>query len=639
MSTPAEKGFISPTGNDWISEGDNAIAKNALATIALYDELKSEQWMQGRAANGMNWNTHRKAGVLIVYSKASAESMIGLPENEPGFMETFQNDAGSTIIAGQRYTLHVTGTVYERPSLDSSTYSPWELKSSDVGDLGGSDLLANVKLIGAVKAPNHTTIADMPPGAGPGTVFTVNSKTFTVMKGQLYFEYGGTGSNGRLFYRVSNTFTTYGSWVDLTGGGSGSAAGLANKLRLDDFSQRWGGSKKYPNKAVIAFRYDHGLANFNSIVRPVHESKNMPYTIALGSRHWANAENAGVTAAMVNTWAAGPLCTIANHSALSASGHVDGVTAAQLHDLIVVGLAELKAQIPNAMIDMFIIPGVGGTGLNGLLGGSTPEQFYDTEAGRMILTHHALSSGTFPTSQLKVLDGEPRQGMAHQGYDTTPVATVKAKIDEAIAGKRGLNLFLHPSKLNEAGYLTTADFMSIVNYVDAARTAGKLEVLSMYELQLADSRPTTRVDNSVGRRVYAWDQANGRDQMIYGDTGLRDITALAPNVTAGKLYLQREGNEVSLVISDVVMSGATGSNYDLIPNGGIPAGFRPPFTHWYNGIDGPPGQRRVGVAVGGWAPVYLSPVPGDFYRGKISWTTQQLWPTSLPGVAVGSIPA
>lgn len=302
-------------------------------------------------------------------------------------------------------------------------------------------------------------------------------------------------SRNRVWRRVSETSTTWSTWkLEETpsdpGGGSVESleAGLANSLRMDDFRQRWGGAKKYPGKAVIAFRYDHGLANFNAICRPVHEAKNMPYTIALGSRHWGHAENSGVTAAMVNTWASGGLCTVANHTALSSGGHVDGTTYEKLYDLIVTGLAELKAQIPAAMIDMFIIPGVGGTGLNGLGGGGTPEAFYNTVAGRLILANHALSSGTFPTSMLKVLDGNPRQGMAHQGYDTTPVATVKAKIDEAVAGKRGLNIFLHPSRLNMTGYATTADFMEIMDYVDSLRSAGKLEVLSMYDLQLADTR-------------------------------------------------------------------------------------------------------------------------------------------------------
>lgn len=408
MSTPAEKGFATPTGTDLISLGDNAITKNAIAAVALYDELNGKLWRKGRAPTGTNWDNHRTPGVLIVHSLAAAESMIGLPENFPGAMETVADPDGSTIVAVQRYTTYKHNREWRRASETSSTWTEWELVG--IVDPGG------------------------------GTVESLD-------------------------------------------------AGLANSLRMDDFMQRWGGSKKYPGKAVIAFRYDHGLKNFNEICRPVHEAKNMPYTLALGSRHWDHAENAGVTAAMVNTWATGSLCTVANHSALSAAGHVDGTTYEELHDLIVTGLQELKAQIPKAMIDMFIIPGVGGTGLNGLGGGGTPEAFYETVAGQLILANHALTSGGFPNSMLKALDGNPRQGMTHQGYDTTPVATVKAKIDEAVAGKRGLNLFLHPSRLNMDGYATTADFMEIITYVDSLRAAGKLEVLSMYELQLADSRP------------------------------------------------------------------------------------------------------------------------------------------------------
>lgn len=142
-----------------------------------------------------------------------------------------------------------------------------------------------------------------------------------------------------------------------------------------------------------------------------------------------------------------------------------------------------------------------------------------------------------------------------------------------------------------------------------------------------------QVSETAGRTVSVWDYLNSRYQLIYGDTGIRDITALAPNVTSGKLYLYRDGNTITMIFDVVQMAGANGSNYDMIPSGGIPMGFRPTRTFWYNGIDGPPGVRRLGVSPAGWVPVYLSPVPGDVYRGTISWRTIQPWPTTLPGVA------
>lgn len=142
-----------------------------------------------------------------------------------------------------------------------------------------------------------------------------------------------------------------------------------------------------------------------------------------------------------------------------------------------------------------------------------------------------------------------------------------------------------------------------------------------------------KVSETAGRTVSVWDYLKNRDQLIYGDTGIRDITALAPNVTAGKLYLYRDGQTVTMIFDAVQMAGANGGSYDMIPAGGIPTGFRPTRTFWFNGIDGPPGLRRVGVAASGWVPVYLSPAPGDVYRGTISWRTIQPWPTTLPGVA------
>lgn len=163
-------------------------------------------------------------------------------------------------------------------------------------------------------------------------------------------------------------------------------------------------------------------------------------------------------------------------------------------------------------------------------------------------------------------------------------------------------------------------------------TAGQ-SAIGNSPLKVMTTRSSLVFDETAGLAVKAWDYLNQREQLIYGETGIRDITALAPNVTSGKLYLYRDGNAVTLIFDVVQMSGATGTSYDMIASGGIPTGFRPTRTFWFNGIDGPPGSRRIGVSALGWVPVYLSPVPGDVYRGTITWRTTQPWPNSLPGVA------
>lgn len=143
---------------------------------------------------------------------------------------------------------------------------------------------------------------------------------------------------------------------------------------------------------------------------------------------------------------------------------------------------------------------------------------------------------------------------------------------------------------------------------------------------------TMRVDTSVGKRVFISD--GGSEHLVLGDTDLRDITTLASGVTSGKIYVQRENSLVTLTFDTVLMGGATGTSYIMIPTGGIPSGFRPPLTFWYNNVDGPPAKRRIGVTSTGALVVYLTPLPDDRYTGTISWRTRNPWPTVLPGTPV-----
>jgi hypothetical protein len=214
------------------------------------------------------------------------------------------------------------------------------------------------------------------------------------------------------------------------------------------------------------------------------EARNLKYLLALNSRGWTTSENNTVTASMVDAWVAGGLCKIGNHGA----HHNDCTTLAALQDCIVTGLAELKAQLPSASIDGWFVPGVGGTNYNGFNGGATPEAFYNTDAGRLILENHAVSSGAFPNTSQRILDGRVRQGQGHFTMDTSTVSAITAQIDAAITNRTGLQLMCHPSLLNTGGNITTANLTTVLDYLVTKQTAGDLVVLDPYELLLADAR-------------------------------------------------------------------------------------------------------------------------------------------------------
>src|SRR5699024_2274477 len=207
-------------------------------------------------------------------------------------------------------------------------------------------------------------------------------------------------------------------------------------------------------RGAVAWRIDHGLANFKAKMLPIFRAAGIVPMITLNSRSWDRPENAGVTQAEVNQWVADGWVEISNHGATHSN--VEGDDAIEAY--VAEGLAELEQQLPAAKgrIFGFHIAGVGVQGaFGGFQGGDTPAR-WDTVMGRAILKHHAFGSGSVPGTNLRVLDGQIRQGLYHTGTDTAAVSTITGLIDQAIATRRGLQIMSHPSNMDTEGYHSTA---------------------------------------------------------------------------------------------------------------------------------------------------------------------------------------
>ena len=160
---------------------------------------------------------------------------------------------------------------------------------------------------------------------------------------------------------------------------------------------------------------------------------------------------------------------------------------------------------------------------------------------------------------------------------------------------------------------------------------------------------TTRVDQTAGRAIYMWDELNNRDQLIWGDTGWRQIRGDLINgwdPANGNVLLRRLHNTVYITF-DVYTNpvNVTPSVAAWIP---ISSGFRSAasgsHTDWINycetGTSNTPavviGRNMASTLeflLGGRAPTNIR-----FIRGGISWPTNDAWPTTLPGISFGSIP-
>lgn len=145
----------------------------------------------------------------------------------------------------------------------------------------------------------------------------------------------------------------------------------------------------------------------------------------------------------------------------------------------------------------------------------------------------------------------------------------------------------------------------------------------------------TRVDQTAGRAIYAWDDLNSREQLIYGDTGRRDVAAAAANGWVfGSLEVRRTGSMVSLSIYGLNRnSSAQNWGYQL------PVGFRPSgYVRFLTQTHANPSavapaeiDPSTGYVSAGW-------VTPTAHHGTVTYQTSDPWPTTLPGAAIGSIP-
>lgn len=150
---------------------------------------------------------------------------------------------------------------------------------------------------------------------------------------------------------------------------------------------------------------------------------------------------------------------------------------------------------------------------------------------------------------------------------------------------------------------------------------------------------STRTDQTAGRAIYQWDDLNNREQLIYGDTGWRDLTPLLANGwTAQWMRIRRVNNTATLQFLNV---GGADATTDTIFT--LPIGFQPSTGGYHLGLpfaDSAPNNLsyiRIGginfMLIKGRAAPYSTSV-----MSTVSWDVYEPWPTTLPGTAVGTVP-
>ena len=272
---------------------------------------------------------------------------------------------------------------------------------------------------------------------------------------------------------------TWGSWIFLGRQVSDSNVALKsaeeNLVRLSLLRSKRG-PVEVTTPATVSLIFDHGFTNFKNLVWPLLSARGLPVTCAINSDLMdSDSRNSGATWDDLKAWSATGLMEPANHGRT----HMNQTT---LEGSITEYRGGREA-IESAMgetVDTFITANSSW--------GSTIADLVDTPRGQVCMASHAIVTGMMPpASNLYPIDGVPSVGGGTGVWiDTlTSDSSVKNHVANAVAKKKHANIRFHPQFLDTSGYITTATLTSILDYLVAEQTAGRIKVLQFRDASIA----------------------------------------------------------------------------------------------------------------------------------------------------------
>ena len=633
MATAEDYGFIKPTDDDWLNEGDDAISANADTTARLVTFMEGLAAEPGSRLENFVYdplpadapNSYFGGNVAIVQAPGWGRSMATAAA---GVTTTAYLSKSGTATDRRRVAVQAGQPVAARIDLRAMNTQKMSATLSIIGwktDGSTQTLFTSGQLdIEADATVTFQAAGVIPVSSGVAFAelrftFRRYGETYPALNDYVFFRKAllVAGSNAPsappVSYFDGNSSGAY--WASTpnvsrsimlrprSSGGSSMSAGAAHLALVDEWSHRMGGKLPIGKTTSISVRIDHGLNNFNAKLRPILDAHNIPYTIALGADSWGIGENNQVSPATVNGWAAAGNCDIAAHGW---GNHLDTADETLLKKYIVEAKAKLEADLPAAApVDIFMPPGAGGNGSwGGFLPSLTPDKYAGTYAGQLALSTYPICSGQFSGTAYRVQDGTPRIGQAYLNMDQFTDSQVLSRVNTAVAAGQGVQLMIHPNLIDSgAGYITTAQLSSLFSQLKTMHNAGTVRFMSVAQQYLADSTGLI-------------------------DTGWRNLSALAPEgVTFTNLFVRRVGNLVH--VSCQLVATSTAGNITIVS---MPSGFKPSDKALRVGT----ASDRTGTSVRRLSPYIgglriLDMEVGKNYEFGISYLTDDPAPTVYPG--------
>lgn len=348
-------------------------------------------------------------------------------------------------------------------------------------DLTTSDSLNAIRTAGIYRVPSQSVASAVgAPDASVGSVEVRDSGYVGANKISLQEAWS---LNRNVFWR--RTGQSNGNWSDWQEFRPSDASSARQRIALANFTARRGGKIGTGGRAVVALRFDHHTQDFQAKVLPLLRQYRLPWSLNINAAAVGTGDDT-MTFDQMQAAAIDQGGEIWNHSL----NHSDSTVDSGIWPRIVTGLAQLRANFPLLPVEGWHLPGVGGSGYNGLNLGQTEDQ-WATYAGSLVLNNHAVASGG--TGGIYIpLDGTPRDGRNYTTLDAQSLAQVQGVVNGAVSAKAGVVLMLHSSNLDQDGYMSTATLSSVLSYIADQRKAGLLTVLTNGGLLCADARSDER---------------------------------------------------------------------------------------------------------------------------------------------------
>ena len=237
----------------------------------------------------------------------------------------------------------------------------------------------------------------------------------------------------------------------------------------------------------VSLSFDHGFVNFQKYILPHLIRLGLPCTVAVNPDTLnVPGESEGITYAMLQEWSLKHGIEIAHHS----RSHDTASGTAAIERAILSTINEFKSNMTEVMADAYIMPGVSGNGYDGFNGGKSISQWYEHEAGRMILGHFPVVTSGAPGRAVPRV-GHHWRSVDRMGFDYDSWGTqLRREISSLYGTHMGMSVFCHPSKVG--GTLTEDGLVTMLEWLAAERDAGRIEVLTISGWAWADTTLNVR---------------------------------------------------------------------------------------------------------------------------------------------------